>query len=82
MYHDDVEGNSSKDYAYAFKTVQSDRLVSFGKLQEAGQEAQYVLVGEQHVYVIAEGNKEIQQQRSVQIRRALHQTPRKTRRLN
>ena len=55
------EGNSSKDYAYAFKTVQADRLVSFGKLQEAGQEAQYVLVGEQHVYVITEGNKEIQQ---------------------
>ena len=55
------EGNSSKDYAYAFKTVQADRLVSFGKLQEAGQEAQYVLVGEQHVYVITEGNKKIQQ---------------------
>ena len=55
------EGNSSKDYAYAFKIVQADRLVSFGKLQEAGQEAQYVLVGEQHVYVITEGNKEIQQ---------------------
>ena len=34
------EGNSSKDYAYAFKTVQADRLVSFGKLQEVGQEAQ------------------------------------------
>ena len=55
------EGNSSKDYAYAFKTVQADRLVSFGKLQEAGQVEQYVLVGEQHVYVIAEGNREIQQ---------------------
>ena len=55
------EGNSSKDYAYAFKTVQADRLVSFGKIHEPGQEVQYVLVGEQHVYVIAEGNKEIQQ---------------------
>ena len=55
------EGNSSKDYAYAFKTVQADRLVSFGKLQEAGQVEQYVLVGEQHVYVITEGNREIQQ---------------------
>ena len=66
------EGNSSKDYAYAFKTVQADRLVSFGKLQEVGQEAQYVLVGEQHVYVIAEGNKEIQQVLSlVQNPRAL-----------
>ena len=35
--------------------------MTIDKLQEAGQEAQYVLVGEQHVYVIAEGNREIQQ---------------------
>ena len=55
------EGNSSKDYAYAFKTVQADRLVSFGKIHERGQGEQYVLLGQSHVYVIRDGNREISQ---------------------
>ena len=55
------EGNSSKDYAYAFKTVQADKLVSFGKIHERGQGEQYVLLGQSHVYVIRDGNREISQ---------------------
>ncbi|UOO89984.1 hypothetical protein LVJ82_03070 [Vitreoscilla massiliensis] len=55
------EGNSSKDYAYAFKTVQADRLLSVGKIQERGQTEQYVLLGQSHVYVITDGNREISQ---------------------
>ena len=55
------EGNSSKDYAYAFKTVQADRLLSVGKIQERGQAEQYVLLGQSHVYVITDGNREISQ---------------------